>query len=76
MKKNKLKIKKGDFVTIYFLNLIGESIIKPKKINGYCLQIKKNKKMPTITLKIKIIKEAFIITFLLKSPLILKLNKI
>ena len=76
MKKNKLKIKKGDLITIYFLNIIGDSIIKPKIIKGHCLQIKKNKKMPTITLNINILKEAFIITFLLKSPLILKLNKL
>jgi hypothetical protein len=69
-------IKKGDLISITFLNISNDINLKQKTIIGTCLQLKKNKQMPTITLTITILNEKLLITFLLKSPLILKIKKL
>lgn len=73
---NFYSIKKGDLISITFLNISNDINFKQKTIVGTCLKLKKNKQMPTISLSVSILTEKILVTFLLNSPLILKIKKI
>lgn len=70
------KIKKGDQVLIKYLNLVSDSKFNIKEIRGVCLQLKKKKNCPSITVNALINKESVKITLLLVSPIILSISRV
>ena len=75
--KFNFNIKKGDSISIEYINILSEKTpIKKKVLYGLCTKIKKSKTNPIITLKMILLNETITFGFCLYSPLILKIKKI
>lgn len=74
MKKSSQFLKKNQLITIEFIGIVSKKL-KKKKITGVCTKIKNSKTAKTITIKVIILREPVSFTFILNSPLILKIER-